>query len=157
MINIASKGGNYLLNIGPKADGTFPEVSMDRLKDIGLWMKVNGEAIYGTKASPIDPVMWGRCTRKDSKKGTTLYLSVIDWPKNGKLILENLNNSVISAKMLEGNKKLKTSFSKENGLIINVPIASLDKVASVIKIEVKGKMETRFSNGAKKMKSGALD
>ena len=113
MINIASKGGNHLLNIGPKADGTFPEVSMDRIKDIGLWMKVNGEAIYGTKASPIDPVMWGRCIRKDSKKGTTLYLSVIDWPKNGKLILQNLNNSFISAKCCRAIKNLKHLFQKK--------------------------------------------
>ena len=137
LIDIASKDGNYLLNIGPKADGTFPEVSIDRLKDIGLWMKVNGEAIYGTKASLIDPIIWGRCTSKDSKKGTTLYLSVLDWPKNGKLILQNLNNSVILAKLLASNKKLKTTFFKRNGLTINVPLEAPDKVATVIKIEVK--------------------
>jgi len=74
LIDIASKGGNYLLNVGPKADGTFPKESIDRLKQIGAWMKVNGEAIYGTKASPLKPLAWGRCTKKDN----TLYLSVFN-------------------------------------------------------------------------------
>ena len=53
LVKIASRGGNYLLNIGPKPDGTFPEESVQRLKEIGQWMKVNSEAIYGTQASPL--------------------------------------------------------------------------------------------------------
>jgi alpha-L-fucosidase len=157
LVDIASKGGNYLLNVGPKPDGTFPQESIGRLKDISDWMKVNSEAIYATKPSPIDPVAWGRCTRKDSKKGTTLYVSVFDWPTDGKLVIPDLDHKVISAKLLDGNVKLKTSFSKEKGLTINVPKEAPDKVASVIKIEVKGKMGTRFSDAAKKMKTGELD
>ncbi|WP_017258106.1 alpha-L-fucosidase [Pedobacter arcticus] len=157
LVDIASKGGNYLLNVGPKPDGTFPQESIDRLNDISKWMKINSEAIYDTKPSPIDPVTWGRCTRKNSKKGTTLYVSVFDWPTDGKLVIPDLNHKVSSAKLLDGNMKLKTSFSKEKGLIINIPKAAPDKIASVIKIEVKGKMETRFSDAAKKMKTGELD
>ena len=53
LVDIASKGGNYLLNVGPKADGTFPAESVDLLKGMGAWMKVNGEAVYATKASPL--------------------------------------------------------------------------------------------------------
>ena len=64
LIDIASKGGNYLLNIGPKADGSVPQESVDSMKAIGAWMKVNGDAIYGTKASPFEKLDWGRCTRK---------------------------------------------------------------------------------------------
>lgn len=157
LVDIASKGGNYLLNVGPKPDGTFPQESIDRLKDISDWMKVNSEAIYATKPSPIAPVAWGRCTRKDSKKGTTLYVSVFDWPTDGKLVIPDLDHKVISAKLLAGNVKLKTSFSKGKGLTVNVPTEAPDKVASVIKIEVKGKMETRFSDASKNMKTGELD
>ncbi|WP_017260369.1 alpha-L-fucosidase, partial [Pedobacter arcticus] len=134
LVDIASKGGNYLLNVGPKPDGTFPQESIDRLNDISKWMKINSEAIYDTKPSPIDPVTWGRCTRKDSKKGTILYVSVFDWPKDGKLVIPDLNHKVSSAKLLDGNVKLKTSFSKEKGLTINIPKAAPDKIASVIKI-----------------------
>ena len=150
LVDIVSKGGNYLLNIGPKPDGTFPQQSIDRLKDISFWMNVNSEAIYDTKASPINPVAWGRCTRKDSKKGTTLYVSVFDWPTNGKLVIPDLDHKVISAKLLAGKVKLKTSFSQTNGLTINLPTQAPDNVASVIKIEVKGKMETAFKNNQTK-------
>src|SRR6266853_4482329 len=80
LVDIASKGGNYLLNVGPKSDGTFPQESIDRLKEIGKWMKVNGEAIYATKASPLPILPWGRCTKKEEASTTTLYLHVFNWP-----------------------------------------------------------------------------
>ena len=54
LIDVASKGGNYLLNIGPKADGTFPDEAVDRLRAIGAWMQKYGDAIHGTSASPLD-------------------------------------------------------------------------------------------------------
>src|SRR3954463_12620629 len=81
LCDIASKGGNYLLNVGPKPDGTFPPESVDRLKAIGDWMRVNNEAIYATRRSPFAPLSWGRCTSKESTSGTTLYFAVFDWPK----------------------------------------------------------------------------
>ena len=85
LIDIASKGGNYLLNIGPKSDGTIPQESIDRLHAMGQWMKVNGEAIYGTTASPTPRPAWGRITTKAGDGTTTLYLHVFDWPADGKL------------------------------------------------------------------------
>ncbi|HEY1163902.1 MAG TPA: alpha-L-fucosidase [Chitinophaga sp.] len=137
LIDIASKNGNYLLNVGPTAEGEFPQGSIDALKQIGAWMKVNGEAIYGTKGSPLDTLSWGRCTSKDSKNGTILYLSVFNWPGDGKLLVPGLKNTVSSAKLLYNGATLKTSADKD-GLIINVPAQTPDNIASVIKLEVQG-------------------
>jgi alpha-L-fucosidase len=84
LLDIASKGGNFLLNVGPTAEGEFPAESIEILSQIGKWMKVNGEAVYGTKASPWGLFPWGRCTKKENKKGTTFYFSVFEWPKAAK-------------------------------------------------------------------------
>src|SRR5258706_7643068 len=100
LVDIASKGGNYLLNVGPKPDGTFPQESMDILKGMGAWMKVNGEAIYDTKASPFGLFTWGRCTEKMNGDNITLYFSVFDWPKDGKLVIPGLKNEIVSAKLV---------------------------------------------------------
>jgi alpha-L-fucosidase len=156
LIDIASKGGNYLLNIGPKADGTIPQESIDLLKNVGTWMKVNGEAIYGTSSSPFGLFPWGRCTRKENGKNTTLYFSVFDWPKDGKLTIPALKNKVISAKLLEGGSKLETSTTSE-GLVITTPPNGTNTVATVIKVEVKGAVEGSIAKPRDKMKAGELD
>jgi alpha-L-fucosidase len=140
LLDITSKGGNYLLNVGPKADGTFPQESIQRLKEVGAWMKVNGEAIYDTKASPLAPLAWGRCTRKDQKGGTVLYLSVFDWPANGKLTVPGIKSPVTSAKLIANGKALKTEATAD-GITIAVPEKSLNAIATVIKVELSGSMK----------------
>jgi len=157
LVDIASKGGNYLLNIGPKPDGTFPQESIDRLKAIGDWMKVNSEAIYATKASPLKPVSWGRCTKKETSGSTTLYFTVFDWPADQKLSIPNITNKVISATLLATSAKLKTS-TLNNNLQISLPTNAIDPVATVIKVEFKGIVENQTHDTPKKeMKTGALD
>ncbi|MBO9636176.1 MAG: alpha-L-fucosidase, partial [Chitinophagaceae bacterium] len=136
LVDIASKGGNYLLNIGPKADGSLPQESIDRLRQIGAWMHKNQEAIYATKASPLAPLSWGRVTRKEDGKNTTLYITVFDWPQNGKLEIPGLKNKVRAAQLL-GDRKLRTKTSG-TGLTIEVPATAPDPVATVIKLEMKG-------------------
>lgn len=95
LIDIASKGGNYLLNVGPRADGSFPPEAVERLQGIAAWMKVCGEAIHGTTASVFDPLPWGRCTVKANGDTTTLYFHVFDWPQDGKLVLPDFANEVV--------------------------------------------------------------
>ncbi|WP_158994620.1 alpha-L-fucosidase [Mucilaginibacter sp. L196] len=155
LVDIASKGGNYLLNVGPDAEGQFPQGSIDDLKAIGVWMKVNSESIYGTTASPLTPEAWGRCTKKVLGDKTILYLSVFNWPADGKLLIPGLTNKVISAKLLADGTTLQSSPGKD-GLTISVPANGPDPVASVIKIEVKGNMDHN-ANANGKMKSGELD
>jgi len=157
LIDITSKGGNYLLNVGPKADGEFPKESIDRLKEIGNWMKVNHEAIYGTFASPLKPFDWGRCTTKDLKGNSILYLSVFNWPTNAMLSIEGVNNDVLSAKLL-ANGTILTVKKTQDVLIIDLPANALDKIATVIKIELKGKIiKNKSTEKTNPLKTGELD
>jgi alpha-L-fucosidase len=147
LLDITSKGGNYLLNVGPKADGTFPDESIERLKQVGAWMKVNGEAIYGTKASPLAAVEWGRITKKEQNGNTTLFVSVFNWPANKKLVLPGLQQPVTSATLLANGKKLTTAKSGD-GLVITLPENAPDAMASVIKLQVKGIVADKRFTGA---------
>jgi alpha-L-fucosidase len=95
LVDIASKGGNFLLNVGPTADGEFPPESVDRLNAIGDWMRMAGESIHGTEASPFPSLPWGRCTQRRLDANTTrLYLHVWDRPKDGRLVVPGLLNEV---------------------------------------------------------------
>lgn len=99
LIDVASKGGNFLLNIGPTAEGEIPQPSVDSLQAIGRWMKVNGEAIYGTTASPCRVPKWGRITKRVGAKETTLYLHVMRWPDLGELFVP-IDNPVTACHLL---------------------------------------------------------
>lgn len=156
LCDIASKGGNYLLNIGPDALGQVPQQSIDALHAIGDWMKINSEAIYATKASPLGTMSWGRCTQKQEKGNTILYFSVFDWPRDGKLVIPDLDRPVISAKLLAGGTSLKTNKSTE-GLEISVPEKAPDAIASVIKVMFKGELASVRKGATKKMNTGAID
>jgi alpha-L-fucosidase len=140
LIDCASKGGNYLLNVGPTSEGLIPAPELDRLQAMGKWMQVNGAAIYGTSASPFKKLPWGRCTEVADGKNTTLYLHVWNWPTDGKLLVPGLNNAVKSAKLLATAAKLKTS-STPDGVVINVPATAPDTISSTIVLKLKGAPE----------------
>jgi len=140
LIDIASKGGNYLLNVGPTPLGEIPEPSIERLKAVGKWMKVNGDSIYATTASPFYRLPWGRCTKKVDDKGATLYLHVFNWPQEGKLLVPGLRSEVRSVRLLATNKKLKAA-SGPDGVTIDVPAEPLDPIATVLVLDVKGKLD----------------
>jgi alpha-L-fucosidase len=128
LIDIVSKGGNYLLNVGPTAEGEIPPPSVERLAAMGRWLKVNGEAIYGTTASPFTSQLpWGRATRKGDK----VYLHVFNWPANGTLDVPAFNAAVNSAALLRGSAPL-TVTKIGDALAIKVPAQAPDPVASVI-------------------------
>jgi alpha-L-fucosidase len=156
LCDIASKGGNYLLNVGPDALGQIPQPSIERLKAVGAWMKVNSEAIYATKASPFGILPWGRCTKKEVNGNTILYLSVFDWPKDGKLYIPGLNQPVKSVVILASGKPLKSKSTSE-GLTIELPVQAPDAIASLIRVTVKGAVANLSEGAKKKMKTGALD
>lgn len=151
LVDIASKGGNYLLNVGPKPDGTFPQESIQRLDEIGKWMKVNGEAIYATHANPLEEVNWGRITAKEHGAETILYLTVLNWPATGKIEVTGLNNKIKSAVLIADGRPLKFK-----GNVIMLPALPPDSIASVIKVKIEGKIGHKNLKVGN-MKSGALD
>jgi alpha-L-fucosidase len=136
VIDTAAKGGNYLLNVGPTAAGEIPQPSVERLTRIGQWMKVNGESIYGTHASPFEKTPWGRCTRKDLEDGKMrLYLHVFKRPADGKLKLPGVKPSG-SAKLLDGGEELPFQISPTE-IIIHLPETMPDKIATVVTMDVR--------------------
>jgi alpha-L-fucosidase len=135
LVDIASKGGNYLLNIGPKGDGSVPAESVQSLRAIGGWMKTNGEAIYGTQASPFEKLAWGRCTQKSIKGGgTRLYLHVFDWPADGKLTVP-VKSRPRSARLLAGGAKLEVTRAADAATIV-LPARAPNPIASVVVLDV---------------------
>ena len=141
LIDIASKGGNFLLNIGPTAEGVFPQPAIDRLKDLGSWMNVNSESIYQSQASPFKTLSWGRCTQKAMNGGTRLYLHIFDWPEDGKLVLPGLGSEVKSAHALVDETKLKFE-RKGSDYIIDISPVAKQNYATVIVADIKGKPVT---------------
>jgi alpha-L-fucosidase len=133
--DISSKGGNFLLNVGPTADGTIPAESVERLKSVGQWMKANGEAIYGTEASPFARrLSWGRVTRKTESDKTTLYLHIWDWPEDGKLLLPTLKETAISGLVLTNGQKILSNVTGD-GLVVSLPGKATDPIVSVAVLE----------------------
>ncbi len=141
LVDIASKGGNFLLNVGPTAEGLIPEPSIKRLKEMGKWLAVNGESIYGTKASVFKRLPWGRCTSKlAGARGSgpsRLYLHVFDWPKDGKLLVPGLASDVHKAYLLADKQRasLKTARG-DAGVTIDLPAEAPDPTDTVIVLDV---------------------
>ncbi len=152
LIDIASKGGNYLLNVGPDALGVIPQPSVERLKTVGKWMKVNGEAIYGVSANPFHDIHWGRVTQKKSGKNTRLYLHIFDWPAKGVLPVFGLQNKILKAYPLaEPKKTIKTS-RLDSDILINLDGVKQSDFATVIVLEIEGRPQVIKSP---EIKSGA--
>jgi alpha-L-fucosidase len=133
-VDIASKGGNYLLNVGPTADGLIQPKAVDIIETIGKWMDINSESIYKTEASPIGQPVWGRCTARPDK----LYLHVFDWPENRKLEVKGIKNEVEKAYLLaDPEKQALETVSSESGITIELPTNAPDAIDSVVVLEIK--------------------
>lgn len=128
--HIASKGGNYLLNVGPMGSGEFPQASVNRLKKINQWLGGNGESIYGTSRSTLLRQSWGWITEKPGN----LYLHVADWPEQ-LLVVKGFDKRLKSAYFLaDGNKNLLKFKNRGRDLHISVPAKSPDEAVAVISL-----------------------
>ncbi len=137
LVTVASRGGNYLLNIGPTGEGVIPEPSVQVLKRVGEWMQDNSESIYGATGSPFLDIPWGYCT----VKGSRLYLHVFDPPEDGMLKLEGLTTAVTAVQLL-ANPKQKLRFTQEEALLsIQLPPTLPDTINTVLVAELDGPPE----------------
>ena len=135
LIEVVSKGGNLLLNVGPRPDGTIQPEFVERLESIGRWMSANGDAIYETTASPFRSLPFhGRAT----VKGSTLYLHVFNWPADGKLRVAGLQNIVHKAYLLADRNGSLTTARDGDDIVVNLPARAPDDIASVIALQLDG-------------------
>ncbi len=135
LVEIVSKGGNYLLNVGPTAEGVIPEPSVRILRGVGEWLRRNGEGIYGTKASPIrtPPESLYRCTAKPGR----LYIHTLAWPWYGELVIPEVKNKVERAHLLAYPELGELSFRQEGEIVtVNVPEKAPDPIDTVIVLEM---------------------
>lgn len=143
LVEVVSKDGNYLLNIGPKGDGSLTKQSVTILTEVGKWMKKYGQSIYGATGSPFatEP-SWGYFTKKEGK----LFVHVFDWPQNGVLEIPALSNPIKTIRLLSHpGKSLKYQLTSST-IKIEIPRGAPDKINSVIVAEVKGIPKAKKAN-----------
>ena len=139
LASAASRGGNLLMNIGPKGDGAFDDKDLSILNGMGKWMAKNGESIYGTVASPLPLQSWGVSTLKENK----LYLHVFNWPADGKLYIGGLLSAPKKAYSLADTSKIYPVRSgSSSDFHISVPEKAPDSINTVVILEWEGKLVT---------------
>ncbi len=139
LADIAGKGGNFLLNVGPKGDGSIPDRSVELLAEIGAWMRVRGESIRGTLPGPFDATPWGACTmRRLENDVTQLYLHVFEWPEDGAVRVPGLLNEVIAARVLGGEEVSSWERADGGDLVIRASPGSADPLLTVLVVDVAG-------------------
>ena len=139
LTDIASKGGNYLLNLGPRGDGSIVPENLATFAQIGAWMRIHGEAIRGTIGSPFPRRLpWGRVTRRIAADGAvTLYLHVWEWPTSGRLLLPGLRSVPTGGRIL-GSGNVVTVEACAEGVTVVVPAAAGDAIIPVLALTFAG-------------------
>jgi alpha-L-fucosidase len=133
LISTVARGGTYMLNIGPKGDGSIPEEASYVLLTAGEWLKKYPQVVYAADPSPWKhKLSWGDVTRQ----GDVIYLSVYSWPDNGKLYLPGLKTEIMQANLL-GKNKIKLNYTNEKDWVIfDIPYKKPDDLISVIELEL---------------------
>lgn len=128
LIDIVSKGGNFLLNIGPRADGIIPAASVQRLEEMGQWMSIYGESIYGADASRVARPEWGRYTTK----AETVYAHIFDWPNDKTLLLKDVKGYSNVEWLHEGGRTSLAFKETEEGIRVRLKGITPDAIATVL-------------------------
>jgi alpha-L-fucosidase len=142
LVDIASKGGNFLLNVGPTAEGRFPRESLARLRVMGNWLRLYGESIYGTQASPLAALPFGRATWRPQKKGGTLYLHIFSWPRSGQLLLPKVTGKLEEIRVLGGTPLFFQEIN-QGILLKGLPLSPPDSNCSVLALRFAQRPKTK--------------
>lgn len=136
LVNNASLGGNYQLNVGPMSNGCFQKAAIRRLHEIGAWMRVNGESIYGTTASSLEKMPWGRITsRRLNENRIKLYLHLWEFSPGTAVFLGGASGNVVEAIVLETEQPIEVK-PGQNGLWISIPAALNREDLPVIRLDL---------------------
>lgn len=140
LIGSVAKGGNFLLNVGPDGEGNIPPASLERMAEMGRWLKANGEAIYSTQPTPFlfQQAYQGTATQRRDGSDTLIYLHVFDWPSDGKLRVNGVKNSGSTAELLLAKGQPLDVVQDESGLTISVPGQAPGKYSSTVVLRVPG-------------------
>jgi alpha-L-fucosidase len=130
LVKTAGNNANFLLNIGPRPDGTIQPEFVKVLKEIGTWMKKNGDSIYGTRGGPIQPMSWGVSTQKEDK----IYLHVLNLKKET-LSIPHIKN-VVQARIWPNGPQL-FFYREKNGTALYLPKNLLDEIDTIVELETK--------------------
>lgn len=135
----ASRGGNLLMNIGPKGDGALDRKDVEILNGIGAWVDKNKTSVFNTTASPLSLPGWGVTTQH----GNLVYLHVFEWPKDGRLHVGGIKSNIRNARLLTDPKKknLKIEFENSADITILVPEKAPDPMNTVVVLEMDGDIE----------------
>lgn len=131
LVKSAGYGANFLLNVGPMPNGKIQPEHVALLKQMGAWLKLNGETIYGTKGGPLSARDWGVMTQK----GNTCYVHILNW-QDETLILPSLGKKVVSAKMFSDKSAIKF-VDNEFGVTLKIPKAKLNEIDTIVELEIK--------------------
>ncbi|MDT8302653.1 MAG: alpha-L-fucosidase, partial [Sedimentisphaerales bacterium] len=124
--------GNLLFNVGPMPDGRIEARQVERLMQMGVWLKKYGDGVYGTRGGPFKPGKWGASTCKDSK----IYLYVMNWGSNNRVTLPPIDCEIIAYRTFGGGQLLLKQ--KKNSIEIHLPASDRDEIATVIELMVMG-------------------
>lgn len=130
LVRAAGHNANFLLNVGPRPDGTIQPEFTERLKEVGAWLRENGESLYGTRGGPIPPRDWGVMTRK----GKRIYLHLLRL-EDEVLALPKFEK-VVSAALLKGHRKIEF-LENELGLMFRIPMSARDPLDTVIVLDTR--------------------
>jgi len=136
LVRVLGGDGNFLFNVGPMPDGRIEPRQVERLREMGQWVKKNEESIYGTRGGPFKPTAWGVSTHKQNR----IYLHVLDWPKNGELEVPMATNRVERAYLLADEQRgdLLLGGEDSDNLVISIPRKAPDPVDTVVVLEIEG-------------------
>lgn len=137
LVKAAGNNANFLLNIGPCPDGTIQPEFVERLHELGIWLRKNGQSIYETRSGPIKPMPWGVSTQKGDK----IYLHILHWEKEP-LLIPNIGNIVRASIWPKRSQVAMTQ--KDAGFVLHLSDDEIDEIDTIIELEISENLDRKL-------------